>query len=215
MKLSKQTYYILMFLLALGGLIFSSWAFLFSPNLSFYEFALILAFCVFIYHSIKKLKALKAAKPSSQKGMGEHNTFAIVALLFLILLVADKEFYLFRPTYIDSPSCFFSTGISCEDWAVEKDRIRLIITNGKGDDIIIKKVIVSEASSPSHHVCEMTSDEIKIQNGESGSVVADDCTIRDVKGGHKYKYEVNLTYSYAGSDEGHIMQGVLFDRVGQ
>lgn len=220
MKFNKRTYYLWMFLLALAPFLVSLANFLFWGMITLHicsSKALLvlvapLPFFVLICYSLYMLHKLK---PNEKGQKIELDTLKLLSRIF-VLLILLLFLWLSLTYFCVTPlrdMCVLPAGLRCSDYLVERERIQFLIENDLGKDIILKRVVVTETSSPPLHRCEMTFEEITIPNRGFVPLTVDDCSITSVTVRDKYHYDIDVTFQYLDSEEEHTSQGELFTTV--
>ena len=143
-------------------------------------------------------------------------TYGWAILVVLIVIGALAYFGVLDPSKLLPDKCTFPTGLYCEDYILQSGgtsdgRIDFVLQNGIGRDINITGIWAEESNAQAS--CSNTTIMADIISNGATYTVTLPCPGDSLYQGTKYKFNLNVSYTYVGSTFEHTMQGELFTRA--
>lgn len=155
------------------------------------------------------------------------NNWIVILIVFFLAGLIMHYYGILSPSTGRLLKCSFPAGLTCgnDEFYITKDSIGLTMYNYFPEDIIIKKIFISERSHPSQQFCEYGLTEVtppvvlqpnrKLQLIDKKHQFILKCEASaSLQEGKKYSYDLNVTYVYpAGGSAERDLFGELYGRV--
>ena len=137
-------------------------------------------------------------------------TYGWAILVVLVVIGALAYFGVLNPDSLVPDKCTLSTGISCDDFMIENNKITIKLGNGLGRRVKISRVEAKQIGGGAD--CINTT-ETTLDNSELATLelAKSSCSITDT--GRKPKFKLNVTYTYADSSLAHVSTGELMGTI--
>jgi len=145
----------------------------------------------------------------AQFSMEALMTWGWVIVILTAVIGALFYFGIFNITDFLPSKCELTPGLACDDYKVEKNTIKIKVTNSLG-----KKIVVRQFETQSEHgVTCSGAGSWHVKNGETSGEIT--CAGSDNIENEKIKFNVRIEYEFE-DDPGQMYtaRGLIFDEVG-